>query len=155
MDLVSVIVPVYNVSNYLQRCVESLTGQSYKNIEIILIDDCSTDDSLKLCYEFAKHDERIKICKNEKNIGLSATREVGMKYTSGEWIMFLDSDDTFTELAVEKMVCFAKESKADIVLSSYTTIINGERAIERANIENRVYGRQEFINNFFFLKSII
>ena len=145
-DLVSIIVPVYNVQKYLQRCVESLINQSYTNIEIILIDDGSSDDSLELCYKLAENDERLKVYKNDENIGQAATRQTGINLSAGKWIMFLDSDDAFTELAVEKMVCFAKESKADIVLSSYTTIINGERAIERANIENRVYGRQEFIN---------
>ena len=145
-DLVSIIVPVYNVQKYLQRCVESLINQSYTNIEIILIDDGSSDDSLELCYKLAENDERIKVYKNDENIGQAATRQTGINLSAGKWIMFLDSDDAFDDNAVEKMVNFAKTFGADMVLSSYTVIQNEQAAVKKANIDEGIYSRKDFIS---------
>ena len=91
-ELISVILPVYNVQQYLEKCIESVVNQTYKNLEIILIDDGSTDMSGKICDEFAEKDGRIKVI-HSKNGGVSAARNIGLDIATGEYIGFVDSDD--------------------------------------------------------------
>ena len=92
MDLISVVIPVYNVEKYLQRCVTSVTEQSYSNLDIILVDDGSVDKSGAICDDFAKKDKRIRVIHKE-NEGLGLTRNVGIKAATGNYICFIDSDD--------------------------------------------------------------
>ncbi len=92
MELISIIIPVYNMEKYLKRCVDSVLDQTYKNIEIILVDDGSSDLSPKICDEYEKKDNRVKVI-HKKNGGLSAARNSGIKVASGEYIGFIDSDD--------------------------------------------------------------
>lgn len=91
-ELVSVIVPVYNVEKYINECIESIVRQTYKNLEICLVDDGSTDSSGGCCEEWAKNDGRIKIL-HQKNLGVSAARNKGLEISTGKWIAFIDSDD--------------------------------------------------------------
>ena len=91
-DKISVIIPVYNVEKYLDKCIMSVINQSYKNLEIIIVDDGSTDNSRVLCDKYAKIDNRIKVF-HKKNGGLSDARNFGLKHATGEFIAFLDSDD--------------------------------------------------------------
>lgn len=91
-NLVSVIVPIYNTEKYLENCINSILNQSYKNLEIILVDDGSTDNSGKIADEFAKKDQRIKVI-HQKNAGQSAARNVGIRQANGDYISFVDSDD--------------------------------------------------------------
>ncbi len=93
MDKISVIVPVYNVEKYLEKCVKSIQNQTYKNLEIILVDDGSPDNCGKMCDEFAKEDSRVKVIHKE-NGGLSDARNAGLSIATGEYITFVDSDDT-------------------------------------------------------------
>lgn len=118
MDKVSIIVPVYNVSEYLERCVNSLFQQKYKNVEIILVDDCSTDGSRELAKKLAKKDSRCIFIQREKNGGLSAARNTGMEAASGEWLAFVDSDDWVTEDYISAMYDIAQKDNAEIVISS-------------------------------------
>ena len=90
---VSVIVPVYNVSRYLENCVNSITSQDFTDFEIILVDDCSPDNSGEICDRLAKEDGRIRVIHKEKNGGLGEARKTGMQYACGEWTVFADSDD--------------------------------------------------------------
>ena len=91
-DLVSIIVPVFNVEKYLSRCINSLVAQDYKQLEIILVNDGSTDSSMTICKEYEKKDNRIKII-NQQNQGLSMARNAGLKLAHGKYICFVDSDD--------------------------------------------------------------
>lgn len=91
-DLISIIVPVYNVEKYIDKCLYSLVNQTYKNIEIIIVDDGSPDDCPKICDEWAKKDDRIKVI-HKKNGGLSSARNVGIDNAQGEYLAFVDSDD--------------------------------------------------------------
>lgn len=100
--LISVIVPVYKVEKYLDRCVESIVAQSYKNIEIILVDDGSPDHCGQICDEWAKKDERIKVI-HKPNGGAADARNVGIQKAGGEYITFVDSDDYIAPLMVEKL----------------------------------------------------
>ena len=102
---ISVIVPVYNVSRYLENCVNSITSQDFSDFEVILVDDCSPDNSGEICDRLAEKDGRIKVIHKEKNGGLGEARKTGMQYACGEWAVFADSDDwlepnTFSRLSL-------------------------------------------------------
>lgn len=115
--LVSVVIPVYNMENYLDRCVNSVVGQSYKNLEIILVDDGSKDKSPAMCDAWAEKDDRIVVIHKE-NAGLGMARNSGMEIARGDYIIFPDSDDYVHETLVEKCVKVATENDADVVVFS-------------------------------------
>lgn len=119
-ELISVIVPVYNTEKYLRRCLNSIINQTYKNIEIICINDCSTDESLEILNEYSCKDTRIRIFTNKTNIGLAATRNRGIRLTNGSLISFVDSDDTIDLSMYSKLIAKHRESKACIILYNYT-----------------------------------
>lgn len=115
MDKVSIIVPVYNAEAYLERCVASLTGQTYQNLEILLIDDGSADHSGQMCDELACQDDRIVVL-HQPNQGVSAARNLGLDAMTGDWVCFCDSDDWFAPEFVEKMLRCAQTEQADYIL---------------------------------------
>lgn len=112
--VVSIIVPVYNSEKYVGKCIESLLNQTYKNIEIIIIDDGSTDNSKSIIKEYLKSDDRI-IFKTQKNMGANIARYTGIKLAKGKFCLFIDSDDWIENNAVEKLVSFQKENDYDII----------------------------------------
>lgn len=112
--LISVIIPVYNVEDYLCECVDSVINQTYKNLEIILVDDGSTDSSGKICDDYAEKDERISVI-HQKNGGLSAARNAGLSKSNGEYIYFLDSDDYVADNTLETLITIAEKDNSDIV----------------------------------------
>lgn len=116
--LVSIIVPVYNIENYAENCIKSLVNQTYKFLEIILVDDGSTDNSGKLCDDYAKTDERIKVI-HKTNGGLSSARNAGLDVVSGDYIMFIDGDDYIAENAVEILLKHMSNHDADMVQFDY------------------------------------
>ncbi|MBQ9737112.1 MAG: glycosyltransferase family 2 protein [Clostridia bacterium] len=116
-SLVSVIVPIYKVEEYLENCVESIINQTYPNLEIILVDDGSPDNCPKICDEYAEKDERIKVI-HKKNGGLSDARNAGIEVATGEFIYCVDSDDSIEDCAIEVAVEKAKELNADIVATT-------------------------------------
>ncbi|MGL5989235.1 glycosyltransferase family 2 protein [Cetobacterium sp.] len=111
---VSVIIPVYNVEKYLVRCIESILSQKYKNLEIILVDDGSSDKCGDICDNYSKKDNRIKVY-HKTNGGLSDARNYGMKYITGEYTLFLDSDDWILDECIETLLKVALENKNDVV----------------------------------------
>ena len=113
---VSVIIPVYNVENYIEDCINSVLHQTEKDIEVICIDDASTDQSLALMRKLSLQDARIKVLQNAKNKGLSYTRNFGLKAASGEYIYFLDSDDMIEREALLELYSYAKTKKLDLIL---------------------------------------
>lgn len=110
---VSVIIPVYNVEPYLRQCLDSVVNQTYRNLEIIIVDDGSPDSCGRICDEYAAKDDRIRII-HKKNAGVSAARNDGMKIASGEWITFVDSDDWLDVNYFDRMVSSMPEEKPDI-----------------------------------------
>lgn len=128
MDLISVIVPVYNVEAYLGRCVESILQQTYKNLEIILVDDGSTDSCPHLCDEWAKIDERIIVI-HKKNGGLSDARNAGLNIATGDYIGFVDSDDWIAPEMYERLLSAIYENQSDI--SACTVEMVWENGLER------------------------
>ena len=113
MNIVSIVVPVYNVEKYLVRCINSLINQDFKNIEIILVDDGSSDSSGILCDNYAKKDNRIKVI-HQKNGGMSAARNTGIDIATGDYIMFVDSDDEVASDIVSKLLDACISHSADI-----------------------------------------
>ena len=124
--LVSIIVPVYNVEDYLEKCLDNLICQTYENIEIILIDDGSTDKSSQICDEYAAKDSIAVIHKT--NEGVSAARNDGLKAANGQLIMFVDSDDWIETDTCEIAVSAMEESGADVVMWSYISENNGNQS---------------------------
>ena len=120
---ISVIVPVYNVEDYLKRCVNSLINQTYSNIEVLLIDDGSTDSSGKLCDEISITDNRIIVI-HKQNGGLSSARNTGIKNSSGEYITFIDSDDWIALDTYEYSIKLMKQFSADCVQYDYIMVSN-------------------------------
>ena len=116
--LISIIVPVYNVEPYLRRCLDSIVNQTYKNLDIILIDDGSTDGCGGICDEYVANDGRIKVV-HQKNMGLSVARNVGLDIAEGKYVQFVDSDDWIEFSTCETILSIAIEKQADIVCFGY------------------------------------
>ena len=116
--MVSIIIPVYNTSKYLRECVDSVLNQTYSDIEVLLIDDGSTDGSSEICDEYAKQDARIK-CFHLENGGVSKARNVGLKAAEGQYICFLDSDDYYAESYVGSMRNLIEDNNADVVICNH------------------------------------
>lgn len=124
-DLISIIVPVYNVELFLDDCVKSIVNQTYKNIEILLIDDGSKDNSGKMCDEYAKTDNRIKVI-HKQNGGLSDARNYGIKKATGYYIMFVDSDDIISENIVSSLIQAINKSNSDVSVCNLTHFQDGD-----------------------------
>ena len=117
-ELISIIVPIYNTDCYLRQCLDSIINQSYKNFEVLLINDGSVDDSVMICKEFAEKDSRI--CYFEKeNGGVSSARNLGLKNVKGNYITFVDSDDWVEENYLEVLYNALKENEVDISISAH------------------------------------
>lgn len=129
--LISVIVPVYNVEKYLDKCVDSIVNQTYKNLEIILVDDGSPDNCPKMCDNWAKKDKRIKVIHKE-NGGVSSARNVGIDNAKGEYIGFVDSDDWTEKKYIQKLYEVLIQENADIALCGYNRVTGAN--IEKINI---------------------
>ena len=118
MIKISVIIPVYNVENYIKKCLDSVINQTLSDIEIICVDDCGSDTSMEIVSQYAKEDSRIKIIPHQKNLGLAEARNTGMKEAKGEYLAFVDSDDYIDLNFLECLYTKAKETNADIVQST-------------------------------------
>lgn len=140
-NLVSVIVPVYNVENYLRRCLDSIVNQTHKNLQIILINDGSTDNSYNICKEYSEIDNRITLI-DKKNGGLSSARNEGISKAVGEYLLFVDSDDWIELDLVDLVLNRASRTKSDIVLFGYFEVDeNGKRHIKGVD-----YGKERSID---------
>lgn len=131
--LVSIIIPVFNVRPYLVEAIESVINQTYQNLEIIIIDDGSTDGSSEICDDFARHDCRIRVIHKE-NRGLSAARNAGLDISSGNAIAFLDSDDAYHKKYIEKMLSAMAQEEVDLVICKYQV----NRSIENMSFDDKL-----------------
>lgn len=125
--LISVVVPVYNVEKYLKRCMDSILEQTYQNLEIILVDDGSTDTSLRIMEEYVQQDDRVRLVKHEKNRGLFQARISGSEAATGRYIAFIDSDDYISIDWFRTLVKTAESSDADIVVGEWCFDYDGTR----------------------------
>lgn len=130
MAIISVIVPVYKVENYLERCVKSILNQTFTDLEVILVDDHSPDGCPRICDELAAEDHRISVIHRAKNGGLGGSRNLGLEVASGEYIGFVDSDDWIAEDMYAYLLQILKQFQADIALCTYTRKADG---IDRIN----------------------
>lgn len=116
---VSIIVPIYNVEKYLNKCLDSIKNQTYPNIEVLIVDDCSPDKSYKIAKKYEQEDKRFKYIKREKNGGLSAARNTGIDNASGDYLCFVDSDDWISKNYVSHMLELAIKEKSNVVICDY------------------------------------
>ena len=118
---VSVIIPVYNVEPYLRRCVDSVLAQTFTDIEVILVDDGSTDLSGTICDDFKEKDERVTV-KHISNSGVSVARNIGLNNAAGEYVAFIDSDDTIAPEMIEQMLCALQKENADLCICGFQRV---------------------------------
>lgn len=150
-SLISVIVPIYNVEKYLERCVNSILNQTYKNIEIILVDDGSPDKCPQICDKCKNIDSRVKVIHKE-NGGLSDARNYGLSIAKGKYISFVDSDDYIHEETYEKMIKVLELQNADIVCCGINHVYDNK--IESINIEQRIYDDESAIEALIMGKNL-
>ena len=147
--MISIIVPVYQAEKTIKRCIESVLCQTYRNLELILIDDGSTDMSGKICDEYAKKDNRIIVVHIE-NSEVSNARNVGLKKASGKYIEFLDSDDSLDKNACEILVNSIVESGAELVICGHKIYKNG-KYVSSVGINRKYNTKEELIKDFEYL----
>lgn len=147
-SLVSIVVPVYNVEQYLRKCLNSIVNQTYQNIEIICVDDGSPDDSINILNEFAENDKRIKVIRQE-NQGLSGARNTGINNATGKYIMFVDSDDWIELNMVELMATKMEKENLDLVICGRYHQIKEEKQEVNLNevkeiLKNKILNGREY-----------
>ena len=127
--LVSIIVPVYNVERYVDECLASIRAQTYVNLEILLVEDCSTDGSLKA---LAPHleDPRVRLIRHERNGGLSAARNTGIEAATGDYVMFVDSDDLVDVTLVAACVACAQRTGTEVVTYDCKPFMDGGQTVD-------------------------
>ena len=148
--MVTVIIPVYNVEMYLPLCINSILNQTYQNLEIILIDDGSTDDSPGICDTYALKDNRIKVI-HQQNQGAAVARNTGLENATGEYIVFVDSDDFINEKMIEKLYIALKQTDSDLSICNfkYTSENGKEIDLKETDIKNEVLYTEEIIDKLF------
>ena len=146
-DLISVIIPVYKVEEYLCRCVDSVLAQTYTNMEIILVDDGSPDNCPVMCDEYARQDSRVKVI-HQENAGLSGARNAGIDMAQGQWLAFVDSDDYLAADFLERLyqACVDTGSSLSVCRWEY---VRGETIPEHGTGETRVYTGREMLANLY------
>lgn len=151
---VSIIVPVYNYEDYVERCVNSLTNQSYGNIEILLVDDGSTDSSGVICDRLAEKDKRIKV-KHQANGGIGKACETALSMLTGDYVAFVDSDDYMEPEAYEYLVSLAEETKADIVEFGTCTYNTDGKMISSIVLDaGEITGNNKIMETYFFKEKL-
>ena len=156
MQLVSIIVPVYNVEKYIVECLESVINQTYTQWELLLIDDGSTDHSGKICDDYAVIENRIKVI-HKANTGVSDTRNIGIDMAKGEFIIFLDADDYWSNLTIlQELVSVAETHNADIVRGEYKNVdVLGNNIQESRYVQSRVSYISKLLDSLVFLSQVV
>ena len=150
-EMISVIVPVFRTEKYLERCVDSLVNQIYRNFEIILVDDGSDDNSPAICDELAKKYNNIIVI-HKLNGGLSSARNAGIEASNGEYICFVDSDDYVSKDYLQIMYDAINETKADLVKINYREVTGSEIVEIKRKLEMNIYSNKEVEEAFLDLK---
>jgi len=151
MPLISIIVPVFNVEAYVERCIESLILQSYQNIEIIIVDDGSTDNSGKICDKYRESDSRVKVI-HKQNGGLADARNTGVDKAKGEYIAFVDSDDWVAADYVNEMYKVLVLNDSDIAVCKFQRVSQNRVISHKSNEVQKVYVREEAIKQLLYQK---
>ena len=153
--VVSIIVPVYNIEQYLDECIRSLVQQTYQNIEIILVDDGSTDASSDICDSYAKKYKHVKV-RHQKNKGVSSARNAGIKAAKGEWIIFADGDDEMSSDAVDTLVNTAIKTEADCVSGNFVSYSDSHAVSVVSTSPEKIVlvDREEALKNLLYQRQI-
>lgn len=152
MPKLSIVLPVYNVEKYLNESLNCLVGQTFSDIEIICVNDCSDDNSAKILNDFADKNSRIKILNNEQNSGAGFSRNRGLEVAEGEYILFLDSDDIFEKDLAESVIKAADENNCDIVIFNYDNTNNHKKINFKKNsglISKKVFSYKDAQDRIF------
>ena len=145
--MISIIVPVYNTEKYLKRCINSIINQTYKNIELILVDDGSLDNSGKICDEYAKKDNRIKVI-HKTNGGMSSARNCGLDIATGNYIAFVDSDDYIALNMLETMRLYIVDNEVDMAVCGFTRLTENKILSEQGkNVISGVYSAENLFES--------
>ena len=153
-DLVSIIIPIYNVEKYLNQCIDSVLSQDYSNIEVILVDDGSTDNCGLICDNYSSKDSRIVVI-HKSNGGLSSARNAGLDIAQGKYIAFLDSDDYVTTNYISEMIKLSQEDDTiDLVISSYYNVYENTNAKDeiKNNVSLSSYNKISYTNGDTLIK---
>lgn len=137
--LCSVIMPVYNSEKYVSNAIESVLSQTYSNLELIIIDDCSTDNSICIINEYLNKDIRIKLLHNKTNKGCAFCRNIGVEKSCGEFIAFIDSDDIWLPSKVEQQIKFMSTNNTNMVYTSYVIVDSYGSEIKKRFIKDYIY----------------
>lgn len=151
-DLISIIVPVFNVEDYIKECLESIIKQTYTNLEILIIDDGSTDTSGQICDNYAKKDKRIKVI-HQQNLGLSASRNKGIKLSKGKYLSFIDSDDIINPLMIELLYKEITNNNCDISICKFQ-IFNDKFINRNKEYSVSLLNQDEFLKKLMIDKEI-
>ena len=152
-ELVTIVVPVYKVEKYIDKCINSILNQTYKNLEIILVDDGSPDDCGKICDRYAKLDTRINVIHKE-NGGLSDARNAGIDAANGKFISFIDSDDYIEPEYIEILYRAIKKDETDIAISSHKVIYESGAILEKATGEENILTPKETLKRILYDEGI-
>lgn len=146
-ELISVIIPIYNVEDYIEECIDSVIDQTYDNIEILLIDDGSTDASTTIAQRYAGMDDRI-LYLHKENGGLSDARNFGMKYMKGEFFTFLDSDDILPKEYLQKLMDCQRVNKTDVVMCDFVRMVEGKIDEGSLQLRGKLTAEEVIVNCF-------
>lgn len=152
-DLISVIIPVYKVEKYINKCIDSIINQTYANLEIILVDDGSPDNCGKICDEYAEKDNRIKVI-HKKNGGLSEARNYGIDISKGRYIAFVDSDDYVSDNYIEYMYKLLKDNNADMSICGIQIVNDEHKKYKVVETNVDVYTTEEAFENLLYAEGI-
>ena len=144
---ISLVIPIYNVEKYISKCLDSVINQTYKNIEVICINDGSTDNSLQILEQYAQKDKRIKVI-NQKNQGVSVARNIGIKESSGDYILFVDADDWIELSTCEILTKTLEQNNIDIIYFNNYYVC--EKKIQNINRLKQYKKEKQFINKLFW-----
>lgn len=147
MKTVSIIVPVYNVAQYLRQCLDTLTAQTYPALEIILINDGSTDQSGAICDEYALKDSRIRVI-HQENAGAANAKNAGLDHAAGDYIAFMDSDDFAEPNWIERLVTAAQQHEADVVECDFDKVYRSRSEVVNQYQENAIYTAEEYLAQY-------
>ena len=147
--LISIIVPIYNVEKYLSKCIESLLNQTYTNIEILLVNDGSTDNSKKICEQFKGKDSRIKLI-NKENGGLSDARNKGLQKSIGKYITFVDSDDYVEKNYIETLYSLITKFNSEIAIADFRVIKGDKQKIKEKDIKEYCITSEKAIDEMLY-----
>lgn len=155
-ELVSIIVPVYNAEKFLRDTIKTVQEQTYKNWELLLVNDCSTDNSVNIIQEYSKEDKRIKLINLENNSGAAIARNTGIENANGKYVAFLDSDDLWHKEKLKKQINFMKENKYEFTFTGYEFADEeGNKLGKIVNVPQSINYKQALKNTTIFTSTVI